>query len=306
MGIGAIRESPSVGEIADALRRHRERGPVAPETDPQREPVPRREPEPQAPVAKLRPSGDEQHPPIELRTDDVESQNPAIALENNPNAEACRHLALRLRAELDQRSTRSVAIVSSERGDGKTTVACNLAVALSSISRGREVALVDLDLRRPSVANYLCLSSRYGLETVLRDGADLDDVKISVQAPALDVFVAVEAQRSAHELLVLPAFSSLIAELERRYTTVIVDTPPAPVVPDANLILRQVKACVAVVRTGKTRTRSFRRLTDCVPRDRLLGWILNGERSGMRDSDYYYHQDDEREAAADRLRRLRR
>ena len=69
----------------------------------------------------------------------------------------------------------------------------------------------------------------------------------------------------------------------------IVDTPPAPLVPDATLILRHVAACAPVVRSGKTRARSMKRLLECLPRERLIGWILNAEpsaRFGYRD--YYY------------------
>jgi Mrp family chromosome partitioning ATPase len=73
---------------------------------------------------------------------------------------------------------------------------------------------------------------------------------------------------------------------------VIVDTPPAPLVPDAALLLRHVATCAPVVRAGKTRMRSLKRLLNCLPREQILGWILNGERSsrfGYRD--YYYGEE---------------
>ena len=219
----------------------------------------------------------------------VYPENPAIVLENGPNAEVCRHLALRLRTELDERGARSVAIVSAERGDGKTTVACNLALALASLSRGREVALIDLDLRRPSVASYLALPAKRGVEKVLRGEAELDEVLLAVHHPAFDVVPAVNPQSAAHELMVRSQVGELIAELERRYAIVIIDTPPAPLVPDANLVLRHAATCAPVVRTGKTRARFFRRLVDCLPRDQVIGWIVNGDRSSrFRDDDYYY------------------
>ena len=72
-------------------------------------------------------------------------------LEEGPNAEVCRQLALRLRTALDERGSRTVAVVSAERGDGKTTLAVNLAIGLATLTREREVALVDLDIRKPSM-----------------------------------------------------------------------------------------------------------------------------------------------------------
>jgi len=196
---------------------------------------------------------------------------------------------LELNALLLRTPHTSVAIVSAERGDGKTTVACNVAIALATLSREREVALVDLDLRRPAVVKSLSVPHEAGVEEVLLGRAELDAVRVSVHQPAIDVFPVVTPQDAAHELIVLPQMAALIAELERRYATVVVDTPPAPLVPDAALILRHVAACAAVVRAGKTRARSLKRLLDCLPRERLIGWILNGERAttfGYRD--YYY------------------
>src|SRR5262245_21127812 len=58
------------------------------------------------------------------------------------SAEAARHIALRLRRELATRNARSIGVISSERAEGKTTVACNVALAVASLSRGRVVALV--------------------------------------------------------------------------------------------------------------------------------------------------------------------
>ena len=225
-----------------------------------------------------------------LSVSSVEPQNAAVILEPGPNAEACRHLALRLRTALDERRARSVAIVSAERGDGKTTVACDVAIALATLSREREVAVVDFDLRKPSIAKSLSIPHDAGIEEVLLGRATLDSVRVCVQQPAIDVYPVVTPQDAAHELLVLPQMAALIADLERRYAMVIVDTPPAPLVPDATLILRHVAACVPVVRAGKTRARSLKRLLESLPRERLIGWILNGERaSRFGYGDYYYY-----------------
>ena len=277
-----------MGEIADAIRRVRTQGLDA-IANPERAPIGLRPSlsalSPPAPLAAPAP----QLPKAGHRVDRVESVHPAVVLDDGPNAEACRHVALRLRSAMEARGARSTVIVSAERGDGKTTVACNLAIALATLSRGRDVALVDLDLRKPSVGSYLSLSGGAGIEAVLLGKATLDSVRVEVENPAIDVYPAVTPQRAAHELLVLPQLGELIGLLERRYAAVIIDTPPAPIVPDANLILRHVAACVPVVRAGKTRARSFRRLVDCLPRTQLAGWILNCDRSSARAYGYYYY-----------------
>jgi protein-tyrosine kinase len=276
-----------MGEIADALRRARSQRPAASPESASLRSVPTA-PAP-APVARSAPPV-EAKPGLSVRS--LEPQNAAIIIEHGPEAEACRHLALRLRGAMDERRTRTIAVVSAERGDGKTTVACDVAIAFATLSREREVALVDLDLRRPSVLKSLSVPHQAGIEEVLLGRASLDSVRVSVEHPAIDVFPVVTPQDAAHELLVLPQMAALIADLERRYATVVIDTPPAPLVPDATLILRHVSACAPVVRIGKTRARSVRKLLDCLPNDRIVGWILNGERAarfGYRD--YYYGEE---------------
>ena len=274
-----------MGEIADALRRAR--GQRAPETEESEFAPPSLQDviestEDVAATPELAANG--------TAIETVRPHNPVVIPQDGPHAEVCRQVALRLRDALEARDARSVAVVSGERGDGKTTVACNLAVAMASLSRDRSVAIVDLDLRRPSLASYLNLDAQVGIEQVLLGKAKLEDVRIGVGEPAIDLYPALEPQRDAHKLIVLPALAEMLEQLERNYATVIVDTPPTPVVPDANLLLRHVRCCVPVVRHGKTRARSVRRLVEGLHARHIAGWVLNGDRSAhYRDQDYYYY-----------------
>jgi protein-tyrosine kinase len=142
-----------MGEIADALRRTR--GVLFP--TPAEAPA-------VAPVVgeALRRGNREQMPGRKLDT--LEPTRSAIVLRDEPGVEACRHLAVKLRAELDRRGAGAVAVVSALQGEGKTTVACDLALALASMSGAAAVALVDLDLRNPSVARYMGLLVEVGIE----------------------------------------------------------------------------------------------------------------------------------------------
>jgi Mrp family chromosome partitioning ATPase len=100
-------------------------------------------------------------------------------------------------------------------------------------------------------------------------------VRVSIEKPTLDVFPAMSPQDSAHELLIQPSFASLVRELERRYAALIFDTPPVLLVPDTQLILDQVGTFLVVARVGKTRERALRSMLELLPRDRLLGTVLN-------------------------------
>ena len=292
-----------MGEIADALRRARER--IAPD------------PRPiggggaasaALPIADLvsphlsEPAGRADALPelSERRIATLLNADPAVAVTEGPQVEACRRIALRVRAQLDAARAHSVAIVSAGRADGKTTVACNLALALASLSQGRQVALVDLDLRNPSVAKSLGLAPSTGIEEVLHDRASAADVQVSIDEPELDVYPAFTPPARSHELLVLPRLAALIDQLERRYETVVIDTPPVLMTPDASLILKHVGACIPIARAGWTRQRSFRALVDALPRRMVLDALprravldplLNGGRAPgyYSNDDYYSH-----------------
>jgi capsular exopolysaccharide synthesis family protein len=234
----------------------------------------------------------EEAAPAPRRAPKLASLNPSesgIIVGEHGNVEICRHLANRVVAELERRSARGLAVVSPLRGEGKSTVACNLAIALASLSRGREVALVDLDLRRPTVAAKLGIHNPVGIERVLDARADLREVCVSIDQPTMDVYPASETQRAAHELLVRPGFGEAIQELQRRYAVVIFDTPPVLLVPDANLILRHVDACVVLARIGATRARAFSSMRELLPQQKVLGAVLNGGRAPRHTRSYYYY-----------------
>jgi Mrp family chromosome partitioning ATPase len=225
-------------------------------------------------------------------------QSRIVAIDgNNPATESFRQLALRVRAELERRSLRSVVVTGPLRGEGKTTVACGLALALASVSRGREVALVDLDLRKPSVASDLRIRVETGIEEVILGARALSEVRISIEKPAVDVFPAARSDDSAHELLIQPGFASLMRELERRYATVICDTPPVLPVPDTGLILDEVSVYIAVARSGATRERALQSMVGLLPRDQLLGTIFNEGRLPVASRHYGYYGGDSESSA---------
>jgi Mrp family chromosome partitioning ATPase len=261
-----------MGEISEALRRARQNPPPRPEAAP-----PAREPAPASPTPARPPVPEPEAPRIDI-AEQAGGSAPARVLVTDgqsASAEAARHIALRLRRELATRGARSIGVVSSERAEGKTTVACNVALAFASLSQGRVVALVDLDLRAPSVGAYLGLPKSRGTDDVLRERCSLDDVCVGIERPAIDVYPARVPEANAHELLVSPAFAALVSELERRYEVVVFDTPPMLLVPDAPVIVERLGAALAVSRSGRTRLKAFGKMLELLPPGKLIGTVLN-------------------------------
>lgn len=194
----------------------------------------------------------------------------------HPTALAFRRFAIRLDAEIQAR--RSLLVTSALRREGKTTVACNLALALASMTDQRRVALVDLDLHRPGVARGLGIRPRLGLERVLAGEAPLEAARLPTELAALDVFAAGGSRSQAHDILSSRRFHEVMAALSEGYEAVVIDTPPVLLLPDVQLMAPQVGACVAIVRAGSTPRSAFRELLGALPLERLVGCFLNDAR----------------------------
>jgi Mrp family chromosome partitioning ATPase len=281
-----------MGEISEALRRARAGGAAGPKQTPA-ERVPLPPPPPPnaaapAPAASQEPGEHVESPPG--TRDGLWSPRALFIDDHGAAAECARHLALRVRAELERRKARSIALVSALHDEGKTTVAGNLALALCSLSASRSVAIVDLDLRRPSLATALGLSVRVGIDDVIGGGAELTDACIAFDRPLLDAYLVRVRQASAHELLVRPSLDATLRELERRYEVVVIDTPPVLLVPDTPILLERLPACLAVARAGSTRTRSFQRMCSMLPPGKLIGAVLNEGALPADAASYRYYE----------------
>lgn len=278
-----------MGEISEALRRARSGGAEAPKgSTAERVPMP----PPPAPIepASAPPAASEHVDSPPRSREGLWSPRALFVEDHGPAAECARHLALRVRAELERRRARSVAVVSALHDEGKTTVAGNLALALCSLSASRSVALVDLDLRRPSLAKALGVAPKRGIDDVIAGHATLAEACISFDRPALDAYPVRVPHSVAHELLVRPSAAVALAELERRYEIVVVDTPPVLLVPDTPILLEHVASCVAVARAGRSRSHAFQRMCGMLPPGKLIGAVLDEGSLPTDAASYRYYE----------------
>ena len=127
-------------------------------------------------------------------------------------------------------------ISSSVSAEGKTTTAINLAAALAD--GGLRTLLIDADLRRPSVAEYLGLEGRAGLTTVLIGKAELDDVVQQQGDRGLFIVTSGPIPPNPSEILGSEGMKALMAAATKAYDIVIVDSPPLLPVTDAAVLSR--------------------------------------------------------------------
>lgn len=182
---------------------------------------------------------------------------------------------------------RSIAITSAVAGEGKTTLAANLAVVCAQA--GQRVALVDADLRKPAMHVMLDLANGTGLSSVLAGEANLDDV-IQAHATGVDVITSGPSPRDPSALLESPAFRKLVNELELSHDVVIVDTTPALAVSDAAQVCAACTAAVLVSRLRSTTYDSVKRACTTLERVRTpaLGVVAVGHDEDP-DAGYRYY-----------------
>ncbi len=196
-------------------------------------------------------------------------------------AEQYRAVRLAIETLHHERGTGVVAVASPGRGEGRTMTALNLAGALAQASDAR-VALLEADLRHPSVAGYLGLPAGRGLSSYLVDPAmTVDDV---VQRPSSIAFAVLPAGATSsmpYELLKSPRLTALIAELRRRFDYVLVDTPSALPFPDVGILRDLVDGFIVVVRANRTPREQLQETISVLGRPHTLGLVFNDdERTG--------------------------
>ena len=192
-------------------------------------------------------------------------------------AEAFRTIKVRVWLEAAIRDNKVVGITSILPGEGKSTVACNLATLTADA--GKRVILVDADLRNPTLARCLSPRPSRGWLDVLNGKADLTEA-IGFEADtglSLLPIVLTEAPVHADEILSSPEFSSMIDTLRERFDYVIIDLPPIAPVIDVRATLPVINTFLFVVKWGGTKITSVRRQLTAEPElhDRILGVVLN-------------------------------
>lgn len=167
-------------------------------------------------------------------------------------------------------------ITSPGSGEGKTTLAINLATSMAK--SGKRVLLIDGDLRSPSIASLLGLpKGSRGLQDVLF-GADYQQAVCSMPASGLDV-LACDNRNSADafELLASPLTSQYIEAVASKYDHVIIDTPPLLAFPDAMIWAKMSDAVVLSCFIGRTTTAQLKLAKDRLSQVKvnLIGTILS-------------------------------
>jgi capsular exopolysaccharide synthesis family protein len=168
----------------------------------------------------------------------------------SPRAESFRTLRTNLQFLDVGRTDRSFVITSSIESEGKSTTGANLAIALAD--SGASVLLVDADLRRPKLADYMGIDGTVGLTDLLVGRADMKDIIQPWGKAKLFVLPAGHVPPNPSELLGSARMSYFVAEFNKAFDVVIFDAPPLLPVTDAAILAKSVGGAILVVAAGRT------------------------------------------------------
>ena len=236
-------------------------------------------------------------PPVETRFHDfaswsveAERVEPRLVTITHPHSTYCeeyRSLRTQILHKSQRQKLQSIVVASINPSEGKSITALNLSWLLAQTD-GVRALIIDSDLRMPSLTDYLGIETDKGLSDILSDKATLKESIIRLEPAGLHLLPGGEARSDVAELISGPKFKEILREAKEMFDYVIIDAPPLGIFTDANVLINHADGAMLVIRAGRTRYSAVDRVLESLPRDRMLGVVLNQSEDVMDESHYNY------------------
>lgn len=196
--------------------------------------------------------------------------------------EAIRKIRVKVMKDMEDDNMKTLLITSSIPGEGKTTLAVNLAIAIAQ--QGKRVLLVDCDMRNPSVAEAMNDHKRYpGLGEVLKKRVPLKEALTSVEVSGgrLDILYGGKPDDRNSKLLSSKNMEAFLNTAGKKADIIILDTAPSELLADAPLLARYTDAALYVVRNDYTKMRQIQEGVQALAMSgiHIIGYVYNGDMS---------------------------
>ena len=215
-----------------------------------------------------------------------------FVVEKNPKsiaAEAYRSLRTNIQYSSFDNKYQTLVVTSANPGEGKTTVAGNLALVLAQGES--KVLLVDCDMRRPSIHKLFKISNTYGISDLLVGNKKLESVANKYN-DNLSIVPAGKIPPNPAEMLASKAMTAFLEEMKNYFDYIVLDTPPLQAVTDAQVLSTKVDGSLIVVRAGVTKKDAVHNAVSIIKKVKgnIIGTVLNVAET--KNDKYYYYGDE--------------
>lgn len=223
-----------------------------------------------------------------VRSTDV---HPRLLMWHEPYGIGCeeyRTLRTQLFHTAERELTQVILLTSAVSGEGKTATTLNLALAIAQSNR--RVLVIDGDLRRPNIAQYLALKPLAGFTEVLNDKNDLFDTITRLADHELYVLPVKRESTTPTELLSSPRLAETLTELRQSFDFILIDAPPVKPFADTRLLANHADAVLMVIRAGFAAYETVAEAVQALADQRILGVVLNNAEDVQEFSTYEDYQ----------------
>jgi capsular exopolysaccharide synthesis family protein len=229
------------------------------------------------------------YPAVHVDPDRVNRHLVAITDPKSAFAEEYRDLRTSLLQKSKKQKLKTIAIASVAPGEGKSVTALNLAWLLAQ-TEGIRALVIDCDMRRPSICRYLGIDDAPGMSELLDGEASPADVILQLEPSGLYLLPGGRPRSDVAEQISGPNFAQLLEHVQASFDFVIIDAPPLGVFVDAKVLINQTDGALLVLRRNFTTFKEVDRVLEGLPRQRMLGVVLNQAEETLISGRYYYDQ----------------
>jgi capsular exopolysaccharide synthesis family protein len=230
--------------------------------------------------------------PMLAGTEASDDRHRDLYVHDNPTsatAECCRSIRTNIMLSAADRKARTIVVSSANPREGKTTTVMYLGTTIAQSGDGERVLLIDTDMRRPRLHASTGISRERGLANLILGEDDYDGVIKPTEIPNLFILPCGPLPPNPAELLMTRRFETVLAELGKRFSRIILDSPPLPYT-DAVVLSKRTDGVILVARAGKTLRDDLKRSAKQIRRvdGAILGVIVN-EFNDHQGGAYYYY-----------------
>ena len=210
-------------------------------------------------------------------------------------AEAYRSLRTNIQYSSFDKKYQTLVVTSANPGEGKTTVAGNLALVLAQGES--KVLLIDCDMRRSSLHKRFRISNTYGISDLLVGKQKFEEASYKYN-DNLTILPGGKIPPNPAEMLASKAMTAFLEEMKKHFDYIVLDTPPLQAVSDAQILSTKVDGSIIVVRAGVTKKDAVNNAVSIIKKvnGNIIGTVLNAAEYKKDKYHYYYGDEDSRTA----------